>query len=191
MPDLIVLAGPNGAGKSTLAPLLLRDRLELADYVNADTIAQGLSAFQPEQVAFEAGRIMLKRLDELASARVTFAFETTLAARSYAPWIRGLCNQGYRFHLAFVWLDSAELAVQRVKERVIRGGHHIPEEVVRRRYERGIRNFHVVYQPLATSWAVYDNSARGELALIATGRAGEPTTLQRANLWYTFCRITL
>src|SRR5262245_16088588 len=113
-PQIIVLAGPNGAGKSTLAPILLRDELGLLEFVNADTIAVGLSGVQPEAAAFEAGRIMLKRLHELAVRKLSFALETTLATRSYAGWLAGLKQDGYRISLLFVWLQSHELAVQRV-----------------------------------------------------------------------------
>jgi predicted ABC-type ATPase len=102
-PKVIVIAGPNGAGKSTLAPLLPRDKFDLADYVNADTLALGLSAFHPEKVAMQAGRVMLKRLRELASQRESFAFESTLASRSYAPWVSDLQSEGYTFHLLFLW----------------------------------------------------------------------------------------
>lgn len=111
--QIIIIAGPNGAGKTELAPYLLRDRLGLLEYVNADTIAQGLSAFQPEQAAFDAGRIMLKRLRELAEQRKSFAFETTLATRSYAGWLRRLRDQSYQIHLSFIWLRSPEMAIQR------------------------------------------------------------------------------
>jgi len=126
------------------------------EYVNADTIALGLSSFQPETVAFDAGRMMLKRLHDLAEQRVSFAFETTLASRTWAPWIVELREKSYAFNLLFVWLVSSEMAVQRVQQRVRSGGHHIPEEVVRRRYQRGMRNFHELYRPIANSWAVYN-----------------------------------
>jgi predicted ABC-type ATPase len=109
-PQVIIIAGPNGAGKTTLAPFLLRDTFGLMEYVNADPIALGLSAFQPDQMALPAGRIMRQRLNELARQRVSFAFESTLASRSYAPWLRQLCEQGYAFHLLFLWLRSPELA---------------------------------------------------------------------------------
>ena len=131
-PQIIILAGPNGAGKSTLAPYLLRDRLGLMEFVNADVIASGLSAFDPEQAAMEAGRVMLHRLRELAAQKKNFAFETTLATRSYAKWLRQLRQEGYRINLIFVALDSADLAVQRVNARVAAGGHNIPEETIRR-----------------------------------------------------------
>src|SRR2546422_9765241 len=154
-PQVIVIAGPNGAGKTTLAPFLLRDMLGLMEYVNADPIALGLSGFDPGSVAFEAGRIMLKRLHDLAKQRKTFAFESTLAAKSYIRWIEGLRAGGYNFQLMFLWLRSADLAIQRVRERVRAGGHNVVEDVIRRRYVTGLRNFWRLYQPLADAWSVF------------------------------------
>ena len=117
-PQVIVIAGPNGAGKTTLTPFLLRDTLGVLEYVNADPIALGLSGFDPGSMAFEAGRVMLKRLHELGEERRTFAFESTLAGRSYAQWIERLRSDGHKFHLTFLWLRRPDLAVQRVQERV-------------------------------------------------------------------------
>src|ERR1041385_1462491 len=113
-PQIIVIAGPNGAGKTTLAPFLLRDRYNEFPFVNADAIASGLSAFEPEGVAIEAGRVMLQRLHELAERRENFVFETTLAARSYASWLSRLRQKGYEVHLLFVWLRTGDLAIARV-----------------------------------------------------------------------------
>lgn len=184
--QIVIIAGPNGAGKTTLAPYLLRDRLGLLEYVNADTIAAGLSAFQPEQAAFEAGRIMLKRLRELAAQRKSFAFETTLATRSYAGWFKHLKADGYQVHLSFIWLHSAEMAVERVRQRVSSGGHSIPEETIRRRYQKGIRNFFSLYRPHADSWAVYDNSALLEPVMIANGEI-ENENIFLPDSWQLFC----
>lgn len=169
MPHLIVIAGPNGAGKSTAAPALLPQTLGIAEFVNADAIALGLSAFAPETVAFSAGRIMLNRLRQLASQQANFAFETTLATRSYAPWIANLRENGYRFHLIFLWLPNPELAISRVQERVRTGGHNVPEETIRRRYDAGIRNFFQLYRSLADSWRFYNNSTTAVYRLIASG----------------------
>ena len=135
--QVIVIAGPNGAGKSTLAPILLRDQLGLLEFINADTVAAGLSGFQPEAAALDAGRIVIKRMRELAARKQSFAFETTLATRSYANWLVGLKQDGYKISLLYVWLQSAELALQRVQQRVAAGGHDIPAEVIRRRYSKG------------------------------------------------------
>ena len=122
-PSLIIVAGPNGAGKSTAAPALLRETLGVTEFVNADVIAQGLSAFEPKRVAFAAGRIMLARLQELAQQGANFAFETTLSSKSFSRWTRQLMQTGYQFHLVFLWLSSADMAVQRVADRVRhRGG---------------------------------------------------------------------
>ena len=148
-PQIILIAGPNGAGKSTLAPHLLRDSFDLPEYVNADTIAVGLSGFAPEGAAFEAGRVMLERLHSLAEQNRSFAFESTLASRSYARWLTRLKERGYKVHVLLLWLRSPELALYRVKERARTGGHDVPEDVVRSRYLRGIRNFFHLYQPLA------------------------------------------
>lgn len=182
-PKLIIIAGPNGAGKSTLAPHLLKDAFGLLEYVNADTIALGLSAFSPETVAFEAGRIMLKRLHDLAETGESFAFESTLASRTYALWISDLKKQGYSFHLIYLWLHSPELAVERVSERVRFGGHGVPEAVIRRRYIKGLRNLFTLYQSLAETWAVYNNSASGKPILIARGKSNNDITISNEGLW--------
>ena len=182
-PSLIVVAGPNGAGKSTAAPILLQETLGVSEFVNADVIAQGLSAFQPERVAFAAGRIMLTRLQELAERGTSFAFETTLASRSFAPWIRELTLTGYQFHLVFLWLPSADFAVQRVADRVRLGGHGVPEATIRRRYGAGLRNFFTLYQPLATTWRLYDNSGDAGIRLIAAGQQVSVTQIGEATIW--------
>jgi len=168
-PDLVALAGPNGAGKSTVGPALLRDSLGISIFVNADVIAQGLSGLEPEGAAFEAGRIMLERLDGLARRRVSFAFETTWSGRAYARRISAMLEEGYRFHVVFLWLESADLAVARVEERIRAGGHAVPSDVVRRRYRAGIDNFLQIYRPLATSWRLYDNSSGPSPRLVVAG----------------------
>ena len=182
-PQLVIIAGPNGAGKSSLAPFLLRDRFSAFAFVNADSIASGLSAFDPESVALQAGRVMLQRLHELSQRKESFAFETTLAARSYATWLRQLRLLGYRTHLLFVWLRSADLAIERVAERVRRGGHAIPPEEIRRRYERGVGNLFDLYLPVVDTWAIYDNSEGEFPSLIATGGVKRPQTTSRTDLW--------
>ena len=182
-PQIIVIAGPNGAGKSTLAPHLLKDTFGLLEYVNADTIARGLSAFNPESVAFEAGRVMLERLHSLAEQRKSFAFETTLATRSYASWLSQLKHQDYRFHLLYLWLRSPELALHRISERVQLGGHDVSESLVRRRYTRGMQNFFRLYQPLADSWTVFDNSESNGPMLVAVGNALTTPDIIRQELW--------
>jgi predicted ABC-type ATPase len=158
-PTVAVLAGINGAGKTTASQRVFRaGGLRVPIFVNADTIARGLNALDAESMAAKAGRIMLDHLHELAAGRKSFAFETTLAARTYAPWLGKLRDSGYIVHLLYYWLRSPDLAVERVAHRVRSGGHDIPEETVRRRYARSVRNFLDLYRPVATTWQVFDNS---------------------------------
>jgi len=184
--EIIIISGPNGSGKTTISPYLLRDRYEIKEYVNADAIALGLSAFDPDKAAFEAGRIMLKRLDFLAKQKVSFAFETTLSSRSYARWIKDLRKDGYKMHLLYLWLQSPELALERVKERVRLGGHNIEKEIVHRRYYNGIKNFFELYQQLANTWAVYDNSNSYQAELIAIGSQSIIDNINNPELWERF-----
>lgn len=185
-PSVIVLAGPNGAGKSTSAPSILREALGVDEFVNADVIARGLSGFDPGRAAMAAGRIMLARLRDLAGQRTSFAFETTLASRSFAPWIAGLIATGYQFQRVFLWLPSPDLAVARVAARVREGGHDVPEGTIRRRYEAGLRHFFGLYQPMATTWEVCDNSGAPATRLIA---AGEGCLVRRVADEPTWARI--
>ena len=182
-PSLVVLAGPNGAGKSTLAPRLLKGALGVSEFVDADVIARGISGFDPERAAFAAGRVMLARLRALAERRVSFGFETTLASRSFSPWIAKLKRAGYEVHLVFLALPAAEVAVRRVAERVRMGGHSVPEATVRRRYRAGLQNFFGLYRVLTTSWRVYDNSGAAAPRLLAAGRADVVTRITDRKAW--------
>jgi predicted ABC-type ATPase len=155
---MFIIGGPNGAGKTTSAMKLLPVDLQCREFVNADTIAAGLSPFEPASVAVQAGKLMLTRIHELAERKVDFAFETTLAARSFAPFLRDVREKGFEIHLLYLWLPSVDLALSRIASRVRRGGHDIPEQIVRRRYIMGLRNFFQLYMPLADNWTVYDNS---------------------------------
>jgi predicted ABC-type ATPase len=152
------------------------------EFVNADEIARGLSAFRPERVALAAGRAMLNRLNELARQRIDFAFETTLASRSFAPWLKQRQQEGFAVNLVFLWLPGVELAVERVAQRLKAGGHHVPEPDIRRRYDRGRINFVELYAPLADTWEVYDNSGF-EPFLIAFGGRDESTTILETEQW--------
>lgn len=140
MPNLYIIAGCNGAGKTTASFTILPEMLNCKEFVNADSIAAGLSPFNPESVAIEAGRLMLSRIHELMKAGVDFAFETTLATRSYVSLVKSAQDAGYKVTLLFIWIDSPATAMQRVAERVVKGGHNIPPEVVDRRYYRGLFN---------------------------------------------------
>lgn len=180
---MVVLSGPNGAGKTTASLKLLSGALAVEEYVNVDIIAQGISGFNPDRVAFEAGEILLSRLKALAQKRVSFGFETTLSSRSFAPWIKELLGEGYLFHLLYLWLPSTDTAVGRVAERVKRGGHHVPEETVRRRYERGLKNFFGLYQPIASTWRIYDNSQTRRPVLIARGTGSTIKKVANEAIW--------
>lgn len=183
-PRVVIQAGPNGAGKSTTSQRIVRDVFGVRHYVNADTLARGLSAFAYDEVAVSAGRIMLEWMRELVRDRQIFGFETTLAARSYASWISELRADGYECHLVFVSLRDPDLAVSRVADRVRRGGHHIPEETVRRRFTAGLKNLFSLYIPLATSWMVLDNSSKRLPArLVALGGDGRGTYVERQKDW--------
>jgi predicted ABC-type ATPase len=183
-PKVVVLAGPNGAGKSTAAERLLRGPLRVDEFVNADVIAQGLSGLAPESAAFEASAIMLRRLHALAERRVSFAFETTFASRSLAPWLRTLVASGYQFDLVFLWLPNPEAAIARVRDRVSRGGHDVPESTIRRRYAAGLLNFFELYQPLANSWQMFDNRGKRSL-LLAAGSGHQVLGVRKPRLWQT------
>jgi predicted ABC-type ATPase len=155
---LYIIAGCNGAGKTTASFTILPDILDCKEFVNADEIAKGLSPFQPEKVAFEAGRVMLHRINELLLKGKSFAFETTLSTRSYKNKIVKAKEDGYRVTLLYFWLQSIELAKERVKIRVAEGGHHIDSEVIERRYKRGIENLFNIYPPIVDGALIFDNS---------------------------------
>jgi len=182
-PLVVPLAGPNGAGKSTSSARVLRGALAVEEFVNADVIAQGLSAYRAEAAAVAAGRVMLERLRFLARERRDFAFETTLAGRGHAGWISELRASGYRAHLVFLSLPSADLAVARVAERVRQGGHAVPEDVVRRRFAAGLRNLFGLYRDAVDAWHVYDNADLAGPRLIASGATGEPPILTDPAAW--------
>ena len=159
MPELFIIAGPNGAGKTTAAYSLLPEVFQTVEFVNADEIARGLSPLNPEGVAFEAGRIMLSRINELVRKEESFAFETTLSGLSYLKFLKTAKEKGYMVTLFFVHLENVPLAIERIAIRVSKGGHHIPSDVVARRYDKGMRNFSA-YSNLADSWYILDNSGK-------------------------------
>ncbi len=181
-PTLAIIAGPNGAGKSTLAPALIHKQRGIDYFVNADTIARGLAAFAVEKVAISAGRVMLDWLHELGERGESFAFETTLASRSFAPWIAKLLQAGYEFHLLYVWVPDPSLSVMRVASRVREGGHFVPDDDVQRRWARSLNNFFELYQPLTTQWQVYDNTS-GSGKLVAEGIGTSETAIYEVETW--------
>lgn len=188
MPQVVVIAGPNGAGKTTASRSVLLHTYQIPTYVNPDIIAQGLSGFAPEAAAFEASAIMLKRLRQMAANGDDFSFETTLAARTYAPWLREIQKTGYFVRLVYVWLKSADLAVDRVKWRVRQGGHSIPEPTIRQRYVRSWDNFLRLYQPFADEWLVFDNSDPAGQQLLACGECGTVLQIFDPEIWDVFSK---
>ena len=164
--NLYVIAGCNGAGKTTASFTILPEILNCKEFVNADEIARGISPFQPESVSFEAGRIMLKRIDDLLKENINYAFETTLATKSYKQLINKAKEQGYQTTLLFFWLQNVELAIERVKARVSEGGHNIEVGTIKRRYLRGIENLFKIYLQIFDEILIFDNSA-GKPELIA------------------------
>ncbi|WP_028310931.1 zeta toxin family protein [Derxia gummosa] len=164
-PRAIIIAGPNGAGKTTFAREFLPNEAGCPVFVNADLIAAGLSPFAPEQAAIQAGRLMLRELDRHFAARQSFALETTLSGRAYLRLIEQWRAADYRVKLIFLSLASADEAVARVALRVRQGGHHIPEPVIRRRFEAGLSNFRELYAPRVDAWALYDNAGDSPILL--------------------------
>lgn len=158
MANLYIIAGPNGAGKTTASFTMLPEVLNCREFVNADEIARGLSPFNPESVAIEAGRLMLTRIKELLSTRIDFAIETTLATRSYASLVRRAHERGYTITLVYFRLESPSLAIERVKQRVAMGGHNIPADTIARRYKASIRNLFELYMDIVENWLIFDNS---------------------------------
>ncbi len=167
--SVYIIAGCNGAGKTTASFTILPEILKCKEFVNADQIAAGISPFQPDKVAFEAGRIMLERIDTLLKLDENFAFETTLSTKSYKNKLIAAKEKGYEVKLLFFWLPSIEMAIKRVKLRVSEGGHNIPKDIIARRYKRGIENLFKIYLPLCDSFLILDNEE--ETKIIAKGNS--------------------
>ena len=185
MPSLYIIAGCNGAGKTTASFTILPEILKCKEFVNADSIAAGLSPFNVESVAFEAGRIMLQRIQRLVEDKEDFAFETTLSTRSYVSFIKKARINGYKITLLYFWLRSPDFAKQRVAKRVSQGGHHIPDEVVERRYYRGIANLLNLYIPIVDKWTVFDNMNVGP-TIIAKGAMTDDNMILNSEVWNAF-----
>jgi predicted ABC-type ATPase len=155
---VVIIAGPNGAGKTTFAREFLPREADCPDFINVDLIAAGLSPFDPDRASIRAGRLVLHEIKRRVQEGKSFAFETTLSGRSYAQLIPRWRSEGYHVKLIFLNLQDANLAVARVAARVAQGGHNIPEQVIRRRFDSGLRNFNNIYRALVSSWILYDNS---------------------------------
>ena len=157
-PKVYIIAGPNGSGKTTFASEFLPNYADTPAFVNADTIARGLSGFSPDAVALKAGRLLLEQIESYAAKKVDFAFETTLSGTNYLRRLRDLRGAGYSIHLFFLWIPDVRLSLARVASRVKMGGHDISEKVVRRRFHKSIENFLQRYRAVLNSWMLFDNS---------------------------------
>jgi len=180
--NLYIIAGCNGAGKTTASFTILPEMFNCKEFVNADEIAKGLSPFQPETVSFLAGRIMLERVNELLVQGEDFAIETTLTTLSYRQTIEFAKQKGYHITLLFFWLNDVNLAIERVKIRVSEGGHNITEEVIIRRYYKGISNLIKVFTSLCDYWIVIDNSVEPYFA-IAEGIKNIESIIYDEQVW--------
>lgn len=181
MKRLFIISGCNGAGKTTASYTILPEILDCEEFVNADEIAKGLSPFNPESAAIQAGRLMLERINKLIGKGKDFAFETTLATKSYKNFVIKAKENGYHVTLLFFWLRNSDLAVKRVETRVKEGGHNIPEDVIRRRYENGLKNFYGIFESIVDEWMFIDNS--GEPYEIIAHRNVESSFVKNTKRW--------
>ena len=174
---LYIISGPNGAGKTTASYTVLPKILQCKEFVNADEIARGLSPFNPESVAIEAGRLMLKRISELLQRNESFSIETTLSTRSYFRLVEKAHSQGYDVTLLYFWLKSPQQAIERVAERVAKGGHDIPKDIIVRRYWEGLDNLFKIYMPIVDTWILVNNSETPR-SVVATGGKDQKTIIK-------------
>ncbi len=169
MPNLYIIAGCNGAGKTTASFTVLPEMLNCDIFINADEIARGLSPLKPELSSIEAGRLMLKKINDYIPLQKDFAFETTLSSRTFRNTIYKARKSDYQTTLIFFWLNSVDLAYERVETRVLEGGHHVPKHVIARRYYAGIENLFEIFMPISDYWMIFDNSQKMSSELIAEG----------------------
>ena len=181
MERLYLIEGPNGAVKTNASYTIRPEIFHCKEFINADEIARGISPFNPDTVSIQAGRIMLKRFSELLERGETFAIETTLSLKSYVKFIKRAKEREYEITLLFLWLNSPELAMTRVKTRVKEGGHNIPAEVIERRYYTGLKNLFHLYIPIVNNWLLVDNSGE-EFQVIAEGSENE-TIIKNKDIW--------
>ncbi|MBR1630811.1 MAG: zeta toxin family protein [Paludibacteraceae bacterium] len=179
--NLYIIAGCNGAGKTTASMVMLPEMLQCTEFVNADAIAKGLSPFKPEQMAVQAGRLMLMRIEELLERKADFSVETTLATRMYVHLTHRAQELGYKVHLLFFWLNSVDLAKKRVKQRVEEGGHNIDSDVIERRYAAGIKNLFELYLPICDTVTIMDRTSTP--VVIATKKLGSDVKILDEGLW--------
>lgn len=179
--NLYIIAGCNGAGKTTASYTVLPEILHCKEFVNADEIARGLSPFNPESVAIEAGRLMLQRIEDLLAKDETFSIETTLATKSYINLVRRAQTKGYSVNLLFFWLKTPELANLRVAERVANGGHNIPKDVIKRRYVAGLSNLFNLFMKEVDSWVIYNNSENPRKQVAFGGKSADTVVLDNMS----------
>lgn len=171
MPTIYVIAGPNGVGKTTFADKYLPDEAKQLEFVNADLIARGLSPYDPDVVAMDAGRIAIGRIRQLVADKIGFTWETTMSGRSAAGWLREARAAGFTLKCYFIWVRQPEITLTRIRQRVVEGGHNIPEAVSRRRFFKTIENFFQIYRPVFDAWKLYENDLP-EPRLLAVEKQG-------------------
>jgi predicted ABC-type ATPase len=174
--NIYIIAGPNGSGKTTFAKKFLPDYAQCPNFINTDLIAQGLSPFSPRSAAIKAGKLVLEQINDFVKKEADFAFETTLSGKMYANLFKKFKLQGYKLHLLFLWIPNCELAIARIRERVLEGGHDVAVQDVRRRFARSISNFFTLYQPLVDSWMLFNNSGARPI-LIAKRKNGQSSII--------------
>ncbi len=177
----MLVGGPNGAGKTTFINTYLPEYTNVREYVNADLIAKGISPFDPEGATIEAGRVVLARVHQLLGAGKSFTLETTLSGRAYVSLLQKAKQLGYRLELYYIYLNSVEISMNRISERVLRGGHDIPPDAVFRRYDRSLRNLFELYMPLSDAWYLFDNS--GAVAKRVAAMRGEELSVTDQRLY--------
>ena len=176
--NVYIIAGPNGSGKTTFAREFLPGYAHCPNFVNADLIAQGLSPFLPAAAAIKSGRLVLEEIRGFARKQADFGFETTLSGKSYVNLLKALKAQGYKMHLFFLWVPGPDLAVARIRDRVAEGGHNVPIQDVKRRFNRSISNFFRLYEPLLDSWMFFNNAGSVPI-LIAKRKNGQAEIIDR------------
>lgn len=181
MPTIYVIAGPNGVGKTTFADRYLPDEARQIEFVNADLIARGLSPYDPDVVAMDAGRIAIGRIRQLIANQVGFTWETTMSGRSAAGWLREAKTAGFTLKCYFLWVRQPEIILTRIRQRVVEGGHNIPESVARRRFFKTIENCFGIYRPLFDSWMLYENDLP-EPRMVAVEKQGRFVVRDRKRL---------
>src|SRR2546421_3387344 len=181
MPTLYIIAGPNGVGKTTFADEYLPDEIKQLEFINADLIARGLSPYDPEAVAIEAGKIALRRIRELIAQKMSFTWETTMSGRTAVGWLRQARETGYILKMYFLWVRHPETTITRIRQRVTEGGHDIAEEVSRRRFFKTIQNFFTIYRPVMHTWKLFQNESSGR-RLLAVEKYGRLVARDRTRL---------